>query len=48
MRNADLTNIAVKKFKLDDKTAKYKLEISKGRRIFGEVFILVDKDMAKK
>ena len=48
LRNADLTNIAVKKFKLEEKISKFKIAISKGRRIFGEVFILVDKDMAKK
>jgi hypothetical protein len=48
LRNADLTNFAVKRFTLEEKTAKFKLEISKGRRIFGEVFIIVDKDLAKK
>lgn len=48
LKNIDLSGFAVKRFLLDKEVDRYEVRISKGRRIFGNVFIKIDGDMAKK
>jgi len=46
--NIDLSKIAEKTFKPDNNVYKYEVQISKGRKLFGKIYIKIDTDFAKK